>query len=405
MASKQSILKDTTPSTSASKAAPTATATQGAEPDARAAAALAKKRAKAKAKKARQRANRKKKKLRPPFVASVKYDGHREGYFFSNGKEGAGYYLDTQPTAPKKPIATTAPPAINRARRAGAGVGRGHGLFTTTAVKSGEVIVRARPALSTIFDQHSHAVCAFCFRTAPLGGWETEKVTLQKDSDGRLGVFVVDKVAPAVNAAIFNGFAENSINAGSSLEKGDIIESVNGVDIGTLPGALQRCIEALGGAPKGETGFSVRVRRKFMRQCQKCLRCAVCKFCCAAGRREWHESSECVDFCRLPPAATKGETSPIRMMLRYRAIDAVGDWTATVQLPAMFGGGGDASNVESQKGRGDKQASVVGDKEPLSLVSTLQFNEDVLSSAQKLGFSRAAGVPPAIVAQVVVRAF
>merc|ERR1719258_251511 len=35
---------------------------------------------------------------------------------------------------------------------------------------------------------------------------------------------------------------------------------------------------------------------------------------------EWHQRNECVNLARIPPAARRGDTSVMRMLLRYRAL-------------------------------------------------------------------------------------
>jgi hypothetical protein len=50
-----------------------------------------------------------------------------------------------------------------RAERRDAGSGRGQGLFVTEPIAAGEPVVRARPAISVVFDHASTRVCGLCF--------------------------------------------------------------------------------------------------------------------------------------------------------------------------------------------------------------------------------------------------
>ena len=341
--------------------------------------AAAKKRAKAKAKRARQKANKKAKKQSAAAQAAGAAPADR------------GF--------------------VNHTRRGPAGKGRGQGLFATVAIPKGEVVVRAQPVLSTVFDKYTTSVCAFCFRTATatrtgenLAATQNQQhqLLLRTGTSGRLGIFVDERkasgTAPAV--AVLNGCAYGSANSEAGIQAGDVVASVAGVAVAPGDGVLQRCLTALSsaGAAAGASGFEVVVLRSSLsppssrvglEPCTKCLRCTTCAGCRAAGRLDWHRGFECDAFQKLPAGARRGESSPIRMMLRYRAIDAVGDWARSCP----------ADDVDEPNA--GQEAAAVGEKEPLSLVSTLQANKDVVPGPQKAMLANLTGIPEQVVAQIV----
>lgn len=352
------------------------------------AAAAAKKKAKAKAKRARQRA-RKKANKKAAFIAADQHTGSRPGYYFAKGPRGLGYYRENGET--KTDAAQSEALFINRTRRATAGKGRGQGLFATAAIGEGGIITRARPVLSTVFDPYATSVCAFCFRTASTAGTHDVELTLRKDENGRLGVFVDEQTSPQV-VAILNGCAAGSANENAGIQKGDIVASVDGTTISPGQGALQRCIAALGSATVGPAGFKVVVTRPSLQPCSSCNRCAVCVECNDAGRLNWHQAHECQAFMKLPAGVKRGESSPIRMMLRYRATVAIGDWAPP--CPSL-------QATSKQSAAKVDSTQTTGDKEPLELMTTLQANKDVVPEAQKTMLAKITGIPAAAVSQII----
>jgi hypothetical protein len=315
------------------------------------------------------------------------------------------------------------PGYANRTRRGSAGKGRGQGLFALERIPGGEVAVRARPALSTVFDAHARTVCGFCFATAASSAAAnppTSHTLMLRKAGGRLSVFVAERDvtfgegglggAPGkgvpVCCAVINGCAPGSPNEGAGILPGDVVESVCGEFMTPGAGALQRCLAALAGSNTvdGEP-FPVVVRRPSLQACDKCQRFATCGACCAKGLKAWHESHECKTYRHLPASATKGETSPMRMMLRHRAIAERGDWASP--CPAVEGrgsGNGDgASNIGAATIEGQPAAAgtALGDKESLALVATLQANKDVVSQTQKLALAGMTGVKPEVVSLLI----
>ena len=144
-------------------------------------------------------------------------------------------------------------PLTVNAERRDAGPDRGMGMFALDDIAEGEVVARARPALSVVFDTAAKHLCSYCFRPAT-------------------------------------------------------------------------------GPP-----------------CSSCSRFATCADC--APLASWH-SHECAEFMGLPPDARRGgDTSMLRMLLRYKVTAAHGEWC----------GDGDSTVACTAEG-----------KEPLALLDTLQ---------------------------------
>ncbi|KAJ1458993.1 hypothetical protein M885DRAFT_512124 [Pelagophyceae sp. CCMP2097] len=264
---------------------------------------------------------------------------------------------------------------VNRTQRATAGAGRGQGLFATQACLAGQVLVRARPALSTLFDASSTTTCGFCFKAVPRTSADVS-LNLQKGADGRIGIYVDEADVDGVLRAVFTGTADGSANAEAGVLTGDVVEKIGLTTVPTGPGCLQKCMALLAAQP---AAFGAVVRRS-KRGCV-CGRFAACHDCESAGRGDWHRKHECAAYSAMPAAAKRGETSPIRMMLRYRATAATGDWAPP--CPST-----DAPEA-------------CGDKEALALVATLQMNTDVVPEAQKKALGQLTGVPPDVVSLLI----
>ena len=319
--------------------------------------------------------------------------------------------------------ATEACRYVNCTRRASAGTGRGHGLFAISPIPAGAVAIRVRPALSTVFDAYARKVCGFCFATATSSAGKnppTSHTLMLRKADGRLSVFVAEKNVTfgegglggasgkdiPVCCAVINGCAQGSPNEDAGIQPGDVVESVCGEFMKPGKGALERCLAALAGSNTldGEP-FPVVVRRPSLQPCEKCNRFATCGMCCAKGLKLWHESHECKTFLHLPASVTKGETSPMRMMLRHRAIAEWGDWASPcVPLEGSSSSGdgvkGDIGKICTIEGQPPAGTSL-GDKEPLALVATLQANQSVVSQTQRLALAGMTGVKPEVVSLLI----
>ena len=279
---------------------------------------------------------------------------------------------------------------IHKVIRKQSGKGRGQGLFSNCTISKGQVIVRARPALSTVFDSYASSICAYCFKPASACGTVKVDLTLRKEN-GKVGLFLDEKNIRGAMRATINGCAPDtelvkSVNALSGVMPGDVIESIDGDQLIAGTGALERCLELLKNAGTGnDCLFPATVRRVALQPCLTCSRAAICLDCDKAGFGAWHSSYECPAFVQLPPAVTKGESSAIRMMLRYKAIAARGEWTTTTTTTTS-----DAAN-----------ATPPGTKEPLALVHTLQANTDVVPSNQRKALSKMTGVPEKVVSLLI----
>ena len=343
---------------------------------------LAKAKARKKAKKARQKAKKR-------AAAKAKLESEPEGGTCESPAAG-GY--------------------VNRARRGDAGKGRGQGLFASARIAPGEVVLRARPALSTIFDAYATKVCGFCFATSTSKSRcaPTLHTLMLQKSGGKLGVFVDEKSISfadgglgkegtgPVTCAVLNGCGPESPNQEAGIKPGDVVQSVCGEFMTPGNGALHRCLAALAGSNTmdGEM-FPVVVQRPSIEACETCRRFATCSGCRAKGLKDWHDSYECKTFKHLPEKVTKGETSPIRMMLRHRAIAERGDWASPCPLV-------DGSKLSSMTIQGQPPpCKACGDKEHLALVSTLQANRDVVPQSQKIALSGLTGVKPEVVSLLI----
>ena len=237
----------------------------------------------------------------------------------------------------KTDATTTKPMYINKTTRKEAGKGRGKGMFAKVAIAAGEVIVRSRPALSTVFDPFAQSICSFCFKPASAAG--TVKVDLHLNKrDGKVGIFFDEKKIRGAIRCVINGVAKGGVeaspNALSGVMPGDVVETIAGHQLAAGKGALSRCLELLksagAAAATKECMFPITVRRVALQPCLTCSRAAICMDCDRAGCGAWHSLYECPAFVQLPEAVKKGESSPIRMMLRYKSIATAGEWTGVI---------------------------------------------------------------------------
>ena len=189
---------------------------------------------------------------------------------------------------------------------------KGQGLFATQAIEEGSTVARQPPALSVVFDAHSQTVCGFCFRPDTT---DKKTISLVK-RDGKVGVVFADD---ADGAAVVTRLSATGANATADIKQGDVLIGVHGALVATTGQAL----EALRNAP---TAFEAVFIRPSLLICRDCGRFATCKDCAAQGRHKWH-AHECSLFQDLPASSKRGETSPVRLLLRYRATSDIGDWS------------------------------------------------------------------------------
>ena len=188
---------------------------------------------------------------------------------------------------------------------------KGQGLFATQSIEEGHIVARQPPALSVVFDAHSQTVCGFCFRPDT-----TDKKTVKLvKRDGKVGVVFADD---AHGAAVVTRLSATGANATADIKQGDVLIGVHGALVATTSQAL----EALRNAP---AAFEAVFIRPSLLICRDCGRFATCKDCAEQGRHKWH-AHECSLFQDLPASSKRGETSPVRLLLRYRATSDIGDW-------------------------------------------------------------------------------
>ena len=176
--------------------------------------------------------------------------------------------------------------------------GRGQGLFASKSFAAGDLIARAAPALSTVFDRHCRTVCGFCFayveteqeilrplsfkRTRPAVSANVSAelrrrhdrgaervVALEKNADGRVGV-IFDENSP--EATVLRVSAQGP-NASADLEPDDVLTRVGGAFVADAAAAIAAIQRAPG-------TFEATVRRPNVVACGDCRKFATCR-----GRR------------------------------------------------------------------------------------------------------------------------
>ena len=257
----------------------------------------------------------------------------------------------------------------NRADRRDAGAGRGLGVFALEPIKAGEVVAEAPPALSVVFDNAVEDVCSFCFQRPDKGAVEELQVTLETamvmSADGTtnrsFGLKLDDHVptAGAEPCTIVTAVTKDSPNRGS-VRLGDRVLAVDGEPVtGGHAAAVPMLLAA---AQKHEGAVPCTIGRPALLTCPGCKKVSCCAHCVGEGRLTWH-ACECKLYNAMPAGATtKGDTSTLRLLLRYKVSSepAIGEWTT--------------------------------DKEPLSLLRSLQANACEVPPEQLAGLSRLAGL-------------
>lgn len=224
--------------------------------------------------------------------------------------------------------------------------GKGQGLFATQGLEQGAIVARAPPALSAVFDAHSQTVCGFCFKADTT---EKHTITLRKGA-GKVGVVFADDPD---GAAVVTRLSEAGPNSRANIKAGDVLIGVHGALVATTAQALQ----ALKAAPGA---FEAVFIRPSLLICRDCNKFATCEECALQNRDKWH-AHECALFQKLPPASKRNETSPLRLLLRYRATADIGDWST--------------------------------EKEPLDLVQSLVTTQGGIDSGTAKQLEQLTGVP------------
>ncbi len=257
-----------------------------------------------------------------------------------------------------------------RAERRSAGEERGMGVFALNALAKGELVAAAAPALSVVFDSSATKVCSFCFAAPPAGACTESEVTLRASESGSYGI-VIDDFAPTGASepeAIVTGLSKETSNR-EAVRLGDRIVGVAGARTRGKDAVVPALLEAAKAGAESD-GVRARISRPALLVCQGCGRMACCASCVGKGRMAWH-AYECKVCQALPAGASKGESSTIRMLLRYKVstLDSPGEWA--------------------------------DDKEPISLLPTLQGNAADVPPDALQQLSRLSGVPVADTAKLI----
>jgi len=241
---------------------------------------------------------------------------------------------------------------------------RGLGVFALEPVTKGEVIAAAPPALSVVFDPAAELVCSFCFDQVPIKDTTSEHAVSLRTSEGSFGVVLDDLVPPGGTAvtpvAVITRITSASPNRGV-VRVGDRLIAVKGAPVGGGHAAAVPLLKAALDA--GDKEVAVSIARPAALHCQGCKKVSVCERCAGNGCMQWH-NSECALFQAAPDGAKQGDSSILRMLLRYKA-------TCSPSGP------GEWSDV----------------KEPMALLSSLQGNACDLPPDQIERLAKLSGLP------------
>jgi len=217
-------------------------------------------------------------------------------------------------------------------------------------------------------------VCGFCFAQPEPGAVTEHEVSLttsEPDEAGNrsYGMKLDDYTPPGASDAttIVTAITKESPNR-PAVRIGDRILSIDGQQVaGGHEAAVPLLIE---GAKRGEA-VKCTLARPALLLCPGCKKLAACERCVGEGRMAWH-AYECALYRALPPQAVQGETSTLRLLLRYKVSTEpkVGEWSAE-------------------------------GKEPISLLTSLQANACDVPPEQLLQLSKLTGNSSANVASLI----
>lgn len=265
-----------------------------------------------------------------------------------------------------------------RAERKSAGPGRGMGVFALEAVPPGDLIAAAQPALSVVFDEHAASVCSFCFAAPPAHACGESEASL-KTGDGKgFGIVLDDYTPPGASepVSLVTCVTKESPNR-AAVRIGDRVVAVEGAKVTGKDSSVAKLLEAAK-AGRGESGVSCTVARPALLACQGCHKSACCASCIGAGAMAWH-AYECKAMQAMPGTyANAKETSTLRMLLRYKM--------STMLKEA--GGGGGAGEWHDEK-------------EPTSMLATLQGNATDVPVEQLQLLARLSGVTTQMAASLI----
>lgn len=254
-----------------------------------------------------------------------------------------------------------------RAERRDAGES-GLGVFALEPIAKGEVVASAVPALSVIFDAAVDTVCSYCFEQPEAGAvseHEVELVTSEKGFGIQLDTYIPQP--GAAPSTIVTRVTNDSANAGTVMI-GDRIIAVEGT---AVDGGHEVAVPLLQAAVKNGGKVRCKLARPALLSCPGCRRFSCCSRCLGEGHFKWHSCGECAVFQTFKGIEAAGESATVRMLLRHKMSSEpkVGEWCA--------------------------------DKEPVSLLSTLQANRTDVPPEQLANLSRLTGLAATEVASLI----
>ncbi|KAL3929608.1 MAG: hypothetical protein SGPRY_001890 [Prymnesium sp.] len=230
----------------------------------------------------------------------------------------------------------------------------------------GEVIGCCAPALSVVFDSSASEVCSFCFASPPVEESSELAVELAISEAGfGLQLDTVNPPHSETAKTIVTRITKESPNRGV-VQIGDVLEYVDGQPV---KGGHEVAVPLLRGATKGGA-VRCTVHRPALLSCRACNRFACCAACVAAGLMTWH-SYECGVYRTVEGGKGAGESATVRMLLRYKLSSEpkVGEWS--------------------------------DQKEPISMLKSLQANPTQVPSDQLAHLARISSLPAHEVASLI----
>jgi len=214
-----------------------------------------------------------------------------------------------------------------RAERRDAGTGRGLGVYATEPIVKDEVIASAVPALSVVFDSAAESVCGFCFKAPEKGATTEHEVELKSAEGSGFGLNLDNYTPPGAEkpVTLVTRVTHESANIGV-VQLGDRIQAVEGQPVA---GGYDKAVPLLKKAVEDNHGKATcTLERPCLLDCPG-EKFVCCSDCVGAGRMRWH-SYEAAMLQTLNGIEKAGESSTVRMLLRYRLSTEpkVGEWCA-----------------------------------------------------------------------------
>ena len=254
-----------------------------------------------------------------------------------------------------------------RAERRDAGDGRGLGVYANEAIAKDACIACCKPALSVVFDKSADNVCGFCFKAPKKDATTDHAVELTSAEGSGFGIQLDNLKGAATPTTLVTKVTHESPNRGV-VQIGDQFVSVDGIPV---DGGYDKAVPMLQAAVKAHGGKApCVVRRPALLVCPGCKKFAACASCVGEGHMRWH-SYECGMLNTLAGIEKAGESSTVRMLLRYRLSTEpkVGEWC--------------------------------DDKEPVGLLTSLQANAAEVPAQQLANLAKVSSLPAADVAKLI----